>query len=322
MKIMVTGGAGFIGSHLCEALVKDHNNQIICYDNFNDFYSPKIKRNNVSKLLSEANFSLWEADITNKKEVMDCLTTHQVELIIHLACLPGVRPSLEFPARYNDVNMGGTSNILEACHELGIKRLVFASSSSVYGNNPQVPFKESHSVDRPISVYAYTKKAGELMCHTYHHLYDLSVVCLRFFTVYGPRQRPDLAIHKFTRMISTGEEIPVFGNGTSERDYTYIDDIIGGVIAARDYVLSGHRYDIFNLGESQTITLNEMIATIENELGMRAKRKIMGMQAGDVNRTYADISRAKTILGYNPRFDFKTGIKNFVNWYHEVNKAK
>ncbi|NLM36710.1 MAG: NAD-dependent epimerase/dehydratase family protein, partial [Firmicutes bacterium] len=221
---------------------------------------------------------------------------------------------------YNDVNINGTLNLLEMCRKYGVKKFVFASSSSVYGNNKKVPFAEDDFVDHPISPYAATKRAGELLCHTYHHLYGMDVACLRFFTVYGPRQRPDLAIHKFTNLIFNDEEIPFYGDGTTERDYTYIDDIIDGVVKAIRWVHTGQGiYEIFNLGESRTVSLKEMVATLENEIGKKARVKVLPMQPGDVQRTCADISKAKKILGYQPSTPFEEGIKRFVQWYREIN---
>lgn len=312
MKILVTGAAGFIGSHLCEALVKDHN--VIGIDNFCDFYDIKIKRNNLKKLAQFDNFKIIKADIRSKSDLEDVFSQNQFDLIIHLAAMAGVRPSIEDPVLYTEVNINGTVNLLEQCKKHKIKQFIFASSSSVYGNNKKVPFAESDAVDHPISPYAATKKAGELICHTYHNLEDISMACLRFFTVYGPRQRPDLAIHKFASKIVKGEKIPVFGDGSTQRDYTYIDDIIDGIVKSIESVTAGCQYEIFNLGESQTISLSEMIQTIEDSLGMKAKKEILPLQPGDVERTYADISKAKAILGYNPQTKFKAGVDKFIEW--------
>lgn len=315
MKVLITGTAGFIGSHLCEALVKDH--QIIGLDNFCDFYDPKIKENNISFLQGSPNFKLVKTDIRDQLELSKVFNTNKFDLVIHLAAMAGVRPSIENPQLYTEVNINGTVNLLEECRKHNVKNFIFASSSSIYGNNKKVPFAESDPVDHPISPYASTKKAGELICHTYHHLHQMSIACLRFFTVYGPRQRPDLAIHKFSRMIMNDEEIPVFGDGSTKRDYTYIDDIINGILKTVDFVLSGNKYDVFNLGESQTISLNKMIETLEKALNIKAKKKILPMQPGDVEQTYADISKSKTILGYNPETDFETGIAKFIDWLIE-----
>ncbi|HPR17359.1 MAG TPA: GDP-mannose 4,6-dehydratase [Candidatus Cloacimonadota bacterium] len=312
MKVLLTGAAGFIGSHLAEALIKDH--QVIGIDNFCDFYDPQIKHKNIENLLKNQNFKLIEADIRHQKVLSQIFSENGIDLIIHLAAMAGVRPSIENPQLYTEVNINGTVNLLEECRKHNIKKFIFASSSSVYGNNKKVPFAESDPVDFPISPYAATKKAGELICHTYHHLHRISMVCLRFFTVYGPRQRPDLAIRKFTTKILNGEEIPVFGDGNTRRDYTFINDIIHGIMQSVKFVESGLHYEIFNLGESHTISLNEMIATIENELQIEAKRKILPMQPGDVQQTYADISKSKKILDYHPQTDFTAGIKIFIDW--------
>ncbi len=315
MNILITGAAGFIGSHLCEALIKEH--EIVGLDNFCDFYDIKIKRNNLLKLAKYDNFQIIKADIRNQSELEDIFSHHKFDFVIHLAAMAGVRPSIADPVLYTEVNINGTVNLLEQCKKHGIKKFIFASSSSVYGNNKKVPFAESDSVDLPISPYAATKKTGELICHTYHHLENISMVVLRFFTVYGPRQRPDLAIHKFARKILSNEVIPVFGNGTTKRDYTYIDDIIDGILKSIDFVNNGCCYEIFNLGESKTISLSKMIKTIENALGKTARKEILPVQPGDVDQTFADISKAKKLLGYKPKTNFKNGIDKFVDWLHD-----
>ena len=312
MKILITGAAGFIGSHLCEALINDHD--VIGIDNFCDFYDIKIKRNNLKNLAQFDNFQIIKADIRSKSEMEDVFSHHKFDLIIHLAAMAGVRPSIDDPVLYTEVNINGTVNLLEQCKKHNIDKFIFASSSSVYGNNKNVPFAESDPVDLPISPYASTKKAGELICHSYHHLYQISIACLRFFTVYGPRQRPDLAIHKFARNILNDEAIPVFGDGSTQRDYTYIDDIIDGISRSVDFIMSGYHYEVFNLGESQTISLSKMIKIIERSLGKEAKKEILPMQPGDVNQTYADISKAKEMLGYNPKTKFKVGVDKFIDW--------
>jgi len=312
MNILVTGAAGFIGSHLCEALVKDHD--VIGIDNFCDFYDIKIKRNNIKGLGKCDNFQIIKADIRSKSELEDVFSHHKFDLIIHLAAMAGVRPSIADPVLYTEVNVNGTVNLLEQCKKNGIRKFIFASSSSVYGNNKKVPFAESDPVDLPISPYAATKKAGELICHTYHHLEQISMAVLRFFTVYGPRQRPDLAIHKFARKIIAGESIPVFGDGSTKRDYTFIDDIIDGILKSIDFVNDGCRYELFNLGESQTISLSRMIGTIEKALGKRARKEILPLQPGDVEQTYADITKAKKMLGYDPKTNFVEGVNRFVEW--------
>ncbi len=312
MHILITGCSGFIGSHLCENLVGEHN--VFGLDNFCDFYDPGIKWNNIKTLQTNDNFFLFETDIRDDKSLESIFSENKFDLIIHLAAMAGVRPSIADPKLYTEVNINGTVNLLEQCKKHGIRNFIFASSSSVYGNNKKVPFSEVDNVDNPISPYAFTKKAGELICHTYHHLYKISILCLRLFTVYGPRQRPDLAIHKFARLMLNGKAIPVYGDGTTQRDYTYIDDIIDGILKAIEFVQTGYHYEIFNLGESQTISLNRMIETLEKALGIKAKKELLPLQPGDVERTYADISKSRKILGYNPQTDFEEGVAKFVEW--------
>lgn len=324
--ILITGGAGFIGSHLSERLLKD-GNKVLVIDNFNDYYDPGIKRNNIEEIkktcidnnISLENYRVFEGDIRDN-EFLKEVFSNKIDSIMHLAAMAGVRPSIINPALYYDVNITGTVNILERCRENNIKQFVFASSSSVYGNNEKVPFAESDRVDNPISPYAATKKSGELLCHTYHHLFDMNIACLRFFTVYGPRQRPDLAIYKFTKLIIDGREIPFYGDGSTSRDYTYVDDIVAGIISAIDYVDKDEKvFDVFNLGGDKTISLNEMVETIEQALGKKAKLNRMSMQPGDVNRTCADISLASEKIGYRPNTNFKEGIKKFIQWYKDKN---
>lgn len=319
--ILVTGGAGFIGSHLCEALLKG-GNKVLVIDNFNNYYYPAIKMNNIEEVKQTCrdnnidldNFKVFEGDIRDTKFLME-IFTNKIDLIMHLAAMAGVRPSIQDPALYYDVNITGTVNLLEKCRENNIKQFVFASSSSVYGNNEKVPFAEGDRVDNPISPYAATKKSGELLCHTYHHLFDMNIACLRFFTVYGPRQRPDLAIHKFTKLIVEDKAIPFYGDGSTSRDYTYVEDIVSGIVASINYVNTENKvFDVFNLGGDKTVSLVEMVETIENALGKKAELNKMPMQPGDVNRTCADIMHSKEILGYNPQTSFKDGIKKFVDW--------
>jgi len=321
--VVVTGGAGFIGSHLCEALLKE-GYKAINIDNFNGFYEPAIKRKNVretvfslkSRHIEESAYQVEEGDIRDFTFLEKVFNKHSVDIIVHLAAYAGVRPSIQKPRLYADVNINGTVNILEMSKLFNISGIIFASSSSVYGNNIKIPFSEEDSVDFPISPYAATKKAGELLCHAYHSLYKMNIMCLRLFTVYGPRQRPDLAIHRFTRLIAENEEIPFYGDGLTERDYTYIDDVIDGILRAIDWVSSGTRkYEIINLGRSNTISLIEMIKTIEEILGKRAKVSRMPLPPGDVNRTCADISKARRILGFNPQTCFNDGISKFVEWF-------
>lgn len=315
MKILVTGAAGFIGSSLCERLVEKH--QVIGLDNFCDYYDFSIKEKNLQELQKSDNFSLIREDIRNRKAIEEIFQRNEIDLVVHLAAMAGVRPSIADPDLYTTVNINGTVNLLDACRNSGVKNFVFASSSSVYGNNKKVPFSEADAVDHPISPYAATKKAGELICHTYHHLFDISMACLRFFTVYGPRQRPDLAIYKFTTKMLKGESIQVYGDGSTRRDYTYIDDILDGILKSIDFVCAGNEFEVFNLGESQTISLTEMIETIETALNLKAKKEILPMQPGDVDQTYADVSKAKKILGYNPTTSFEVGINKFVEWLKE-----
>lgn len=311
-KILITGGAGFIGSHLCDRLVQD-GHRVTCLDNFDPFYNPQIKRGNISGLAGRDNYRLVEGDIRDLNLLQSIFQEDQApEVVIHLAAKAGVRPSIEDPLVYQEVNMNGTANILEMCRHHGVQKLIYASSSSVYGNNRKIPFAEDDPVDHPISPYAATKKAGELLCHTYHHLFGLPISCLRFFTVYGPRQRPEMAIHKFARLIRDGQRLPVFGDGGSDRDYTYIDDIIDGVTRAIEHC-SGYR--IFNLGESQTTTLSSLITLLEESMGATAILDYQPMQPGDVQRTYADLTRSREELGYCPSVPVEHGIPLFVEWF-------
>ena len=318
MNILITGAAGFIGSFLCEKLIGQHH--VFGLDNFCDFYSPEIKKQNIKNLISESNFQLLVADIRNISVLERIFTKYQFDMVIHLAAMAGVRPSIEDPQLYTNVNVNGTLNLLEQCKQNKVKNFIFASSSSIYGNNKKVPFSESDNVDYPISPYAATKKAGELLCHTYFHLANMSIICLRFFTVYGPRQRPDLAIIKFARKMLRGESIPIYGDGSSQRDYTYIDDIIDGIMKALDYVQTGHLYEIFNLGESRTIKLDYMIEVLEKYLDIKAIREYLPMQPGDVNITYSDLEKSKKILGYDPQTEFEDGIRKFIDWL-KLNKV-
>ncbi len=310
MRFLVTGGAGFIGSHLCERLMGG-GHQVLCLDNFNTYYDPKIKRRNIHSLLQHRSFTLAEIDIVDQGGVAGVFKNNTFDIIVHLAARAGVRPSIKDPALYQRVNIEGTLNLLQAAVEGGVQKFILASSSSVYGNNEKVPFSEDDPVDNPISPYAATKKACELIGYTFHHLYHLPVTCLRFFTVYGPRQRPDMAIHKFAQAIQRGEPIPLFGDGKSRRDYTYIDDIIDGVMKAIDHCSS---YHIYNLGESQTTELLELIALLEELIGRKAKIEKLPMQPGDVPITYADITRAREELDYRPRVPVREGLRRFIGW--------
>lgn len=313
----ITGGAGFIGSSTAERLLKE-GNKVVTIDNFCDFYDKKIKENNIKSLLENSNFKLYRNDIRNREVIKNIFDENEIDVVIHLAAMAGVRPSIENPILYQDVNCMGTQNILEEMKLHGVKNGVFASSSSVYGNCKEVPFREDMIVDFAISPYAATKKANEVMAHVYHKLYDMNIIMLRFFTVYGPKQRPDLAINKFTRLMLENKEIPMFGDGTTSRDYTYIDDIVDGVIKSCDYVMNHLSvYEIINLGNSSPTSLTEMISIIGETTGVESKINKLPMQPGDVERTFADISKAKALLGYEPKTSFREGIKNFVNWYKE-----
>ncbi|MFN2510498.1 MAG: GDP-mannose 4,6-dehydratase [Pyrinomonadaceae bacterium] len=312
-NILITGGAGFIGSHLVDHLLAEGDWAVTVVDDFNDFYAPEIKRHNVRGHQENPDYKLIEADIRVPTALEPVFNQTQFEAIVHLAARAGVRPSLSDPQLYAETNINGTVNLLEEARRHRVKQFVFGSSSSVYGINAKVPFSEEDPIRQPISPYAATKAAGELLCHTYSHLYDLRTVCLRFFTVYGARQRPDLAIHKFARLISEGKPIPVFGDGGSSRDYTYIDDIIAGVRAAIDFDQTN--YDVFNLGESRTVELRELISLIELELGQKAIIESQPWQPGDVPQTFADISKARRLLGYNPQTQIEDGIRKFVEWF-------
>lgn len=331
---LITGAAGFIGSRLAKRIL-ENGDKVINIDNFNNYYGLNIKINNVkesvgipgdfksTKTLKSAvdssNYILETVDIRDKEELSRVFKENSIDFVIHLAAMAGVRPSIEDPLLYQDVNISGTMNILQLCREFNIHKFVMASSSSVYGNNKKVPFSETDVVDFAISPYAATKKSCEVIGHTYHHLYKIDMAMLRFFTVYGPGQRPDLAIHKFTKMIENGEEIPFYGDGSTKRDYTYISDIVDGIIKTVDFIENNTDvYEIFNLGESQTISLSEMVSTIEEVLGKKAKIKRMPMQPGDVNVTFADVSKAKRLLGYTPTTEFKDGIIKFVKWFRSL----
>ncbi|HEY0080566.1 MAG TPA: GDP-mannose 4,6-dehydratase [Pyrinomonadaceae bacterium] len=314
-QILVTGGAGFIGSHLVERLLAEGGWRVTVVDDFNEFYSPEVKRRNVAALLGRDEFRLFEADIRDRAALARLFAEESFDSVVHLAARAGVRPSLAEPLLYAETNINGTLNLLELARASGVKQFVFGSSSSVYGINAKVPFSEEDPITQPISPYAATKAAGELLCHTYSHLHGLRSVCLRFFTVYGARQRPDLAIHKFAHLIDAGRAIPVFGDGTTRRDYTYIDDIIMGVRAAIDYTASD--YEVINLGESRTVELRELIALLEAALGRRASIDRQPAQPGDVPQTFADISKARRLLGYNPQTQIEEGIRRFVEWFRQ-----
>ncbi len=311
MFFLVTGGAGFIGSHLCERLIRG-SHDVVCLDNFNSYYDPELKRRNVQSLLNHPSYRLIEGDILDWELLEKIFKENRFDIVVHLAARAGVRPSIQDPRLYQKVNIEGTLNLLELSSQFSIPKFVFASSSSVYGNNTKIPFSEEDRVDFPISPYAATKKACELLSHTYFSLYGLSVTCLRFFTVYGPRQRPDMAIHKFARLIAEDKEIPIFGDGTSRRDYTYITDIIDGVEKA---IEKCDGYNVYNLGDSRTVELNYLVGLLEKAIGKKANIKYLPDQPGDVTITYADISKAKQELDYNPQISIEEGIQEFVEWY-------
>lgn len=312
-NILVTGGAGFIGSHLVDRLMAERDWRVTVVDDFNDFYAPELKRANVRAHQTNSAYTLVEADIRDRVALASVFNETKFDSIVHLAARAGVRPSLSEPELYAETNINGTLNLLELARKHEIKQFVFGSSSSVYGINAKLPFSEEDPIRQPISPYAATKGACELICHTYSHLYGIRCVCLRFFTVYGARQRPDLAIHKFARLIDEGKSIPVFGDGTTRRDYTYIDDIIQGVRAAIDYDATD--YEVINLGESRTVELGELIALLEKELDQKAVIDRQPMQPGDVPQTFADINKARRLLGYNPQTQIEEGIHQFVEWF-------
>jgi UDP-glucuronate 4-epimerase len=313
MTVLVTGAAGFIGSHVVDRLLAS-GVEVVGLDNFDDFYDPDMKERNLDSARSSDRFREVRGDIRDPR------TLEQVpagtEVVIHLAARPGVRPSIEDPSLYASVNIEGTLRVLDFARDRAIRRMLYASSSSVYGDSASVPFTESDPADRPISPYAATKRAGELLCHAYHHLFGLSVVVLRFFTVFGPRQRPDLAIHKFARLMREGEAIPVYGDGTSERDYTFVTDVVHGVLGALDYVRRvDTTYQIFNLGGNRTVSLDRMVEILGQEMGIRPAFDRLPPRPGDVQSTFADVAKAGRLLGYEPRTDFREGIRAFLEWF-------
>jgi UDP-glucuronate 4-epimerase len=312
--VLITGGAGFIGSHLAERLLRD-GDRVVILDNFNDFYDPEIKRCNVSLIEKSdpgGQLSVAEGDLRDASLVKRLFTEYGFDLVYHLAAMAGVRPSIKSPALYFDVNVNGTLNILEAAIEHGQPGFLFASSSSVYGGSPNIPFREDDPVNQPVSPYAASKKAGELICHTFHHLYGLDISCLRFFTVYGPRQRPEMAVHLFADKIVKDQKVPMFGDGNSSRDYTYIDDIIDGVVAAAERCKG---YEIYNLGNNEPVRLKVLIQKLGSALGREPDVDQLPMPAGDVLQTWADISKAGKKLGYSPETGLDEGLKRFVDWF-------
>ena len=315
MNFLVTGGAGFIGSHVCERLLLS-GHSVWAFDDLNPFYDPQLKRRNLAEVqVHGLPFTCVQGDVTNRAALDSLFQRARFDQVIHLAARAGVRPSLEEPALYQRVNVEGTVNVLEAARFAGVDKLIIASSSSVYGVNSQIPFSEAHPIFQPISPYAASKLACEALGHVYHHVYGMDVTMLRFFTVYGPRQRPDLAIHKFARLIEAGKPIPVFGDGSSARDYTYIDDIIEGILAC---TRTRFGYEVFNLGESDTVTLTRLISVLEEALGRKATIERQPLQPGDVPLTCADISKAREKLGYQPRVRIEQGIPRFADWFQNT----
>jgi UDP-glucuronate 4-epimerase len=310
VHVLVTGGAGFIGSSLCERLLA-RGDRVVAFDNFNDFYDPMLKERNVAPFLGSPKFELIRADLRDRNAVDRCVRGRVYDAVVHLAAMAGVRPSVKNPALYNDVNCLGTIHLLEALRDRPTTRFVFGSSSSVYGANEKVPFSESDSLEHMISPYAASKRAGEQYASCYHALFGFPVTCLRFFTVYGPKQRPEMAIAKFASLIERGEELPVYGDGTTRRDYTYVDDILDGLVRAIDKCAG---YEIYNLGESRTVELRELVDLLSKAIGKPAKTRRLAPEPGDVPITYADIRKAKTQLGYNPTVPIEEGIRRYVAW--------
>lgn len=309
--ILITGAAGFIGSTLTKKLL-DRSDTVIGIDNFNRYYSPEKKHHNVAEFEKHPHYYLHKADIREAHVMADIFSRNRIDCVVHLAAMAGVRPSIENPSLYADVNVVGTTNILEQMRSAVVPQMVFASSSSVYGNRNRGPFKESERTDKQISPYGATKKAGEMLCHTYAHLYGIKTTCLRFFTAYGPRNRPDMACFKFTDAISNNRPILQFGDGTTGRDYTYIDDIVEGIVRAID---RPQDFEIINLGDSTPVLLKDLIATLEEITGIEAKITQLPMQAGDVTLTFADISKARDLLGWQPKVPIKEGLRRLVSWY-------
>lgn len=316
-RILLTGGAGFIGSHVAEALLR-RGVELTIVDNLSRFYSPARKKSNLEEIRRTGKYRFVNQDIRSASGMRELIARIRPEAVIHLAACAGVRPSIEQPLLYERVNIGGTLNLLELCRQYKVGKFIFGSSSSVYGMTSKTPFSENQGELRPVSPYGATKLAGEALGYTYAHLYDFPVICLRFFTVYGPRQRPDLAIHKFTALIEAGKPLPIFGDGTTGRDYTYVDDIVSGVIAALDYEPprdAGAPFEVFNLGNSHPVTLAELVRLLEEATGRKALKDQKALQPGDVLITWADISKSSRILGYRPSTRLEEGLKKFVAWY-------
>ena len=311
MTILVTGGAGFIGSHLCEKLIEE-GKEVVCLDGFTDFYDPEIKKGNIKNLLKKEDFFLYEGSILNDSDLKNIFDNFNIKKVVHLAALAGVRPSIEDPKEYMKVNANGTINLLEIAKDNSVKNFIFASSSSIYGENEKVPFSESDKTRNQTSPYAASKISAEAICKTYHNLYGIPTKILRLFTVYGPRQRPEMAIHKFTRQIFNDEKITLYGDGTTARDYTYVADIVDGIVAALE---DDSQFEIFNLGNSETISLNKLVDVLDKNINKKIKKENTPQKPGDVSITYADIEKAKNKLGYNPKISIDEGVKKFVAWY-------
>ncbi len=323
-RILLTGGAGFIGSHLAEGLLR-RGAQLTIVDNLDEFYSPAWKKANLDEVRRAGPYELSTVDICEFEKLREIVTRARPEAIIHLAARAGVRPSIEQPLLYERVNVAGTLNLLQISRELGVRKFIFGSSSSVYGATSRAPFSEDQVECKPISPYAATKLAGELLCYTYAHLFRFAAICLRFFTVYGPRQRPDLAIHKFTALLEAGKPMHIFGDGSTGRDYTYVDDIVAGILAALEYeptAADGVRFDVFNLGNSTPVKLSELVETLERATGRTAVREQAPLQPGDVPLTWADISKAQDRLGYQPGTGFPQGINKFIKWYRSADAVR
>lgn len=318
-NILITGGAGFIGSHLVDALIKNTQNSITCLDNFDSYYSPEIKKRNIKAHIKKSNYTLVDVDIRNLRQMKAGLARHY-DVIIHLAAKVGVKPSLQDPVLYTEVNVSGTQNMLELARQVKCKKFIFASSSSVYGNNVNIPWSEDENKLFPISPYASTKISGELLGHVYSHLYHFQFLSLRFFTVYGPRMRPDLAIHKFAKLLAEGKPVPLYGDGKTKRDYTYVTDIVSGIMSALSY--SRSPYEIINLGNNKPVELRQLITLLEEVLGTKARIRRLPSEPGDAMFTCADISKAQKLLRYQPKTDIVAGLKKFATWFRSETLKK
>lgn len=314
--ILVTGGAGFIGSHLVERLLNE-GRRVICIDNLDPYYKPSLKLANVEPFLAGPGFKLLRLDIRHREKLLKAFQEEPIDAVVHLAARPGVRRSLEEPSLYTQVNVLGTTNVLEASRLAGVRRIIFASSSSVYGDTAPVPYQESDDCDRPASPYGLTKRMGELLCEAYHRIYGLQIAALRFFTVYGPRQRPDMAVSRFVRLIDAGREVPLYGNGELRRDFTFVSDIVDGIQAALDH--PPPEFTILNLGASRSVSVKEAVGVVQRSLGKRARLRYLPPQPGDARATLADISRARALLGYDPRVRLEDGVSAYVSWYRQQN---